>query len=211
MISIIIPTYNRAHLLTTRAIPSILAQTVTDWECHVVGDGTDEETRAAMAGVIAGDDRFRFTNLKRQAYPEGSRWGFWGLLGLEALNHGLDTAQGDWIAVLNDDDEFTKDHHETLLTLAGRHEGVDFVYGKSVTPWGQEYGTWPPGDGALTQGSYLYRGRARDYRYDLDCLTDRALNGDADMWTRMYAGGVSFSRTGHVVHRYYPSSSRSES
>lgn len=206
-VSVIIRTHNRPDLLMSRAIPSVRAQTETDWECHVIGDGTDDVTVAAMEDLVALDSRFRFTNLPRQQYPGEDRWVMWGLLGLEALNHGLDTAKGDWISVLDDDDEFVPRHHEILIKAA-LAKNVDFAYGVSITPWGQEYGTWPPGDGALTQGSYVYRGEAREFRYDLDCLTERGLNGDADMWTRMYQQGVTFTNIRNVVHHYFPSVSR---
>lgn len=190
-----------------RALPSVKSQTHVDWECHVIGDGTDDVTEAAMTELCMADRRFRFTNLPRQEYPEGDRWGHWGLLGLVAQNYGLDHATGDWIAMLDDDDEFLPRHHEILIAAA-KAKDADFAYGRSITPWGQEYGSWPPGDGALTQGSYVYRRKAKDFRYDLNCLRDRALNGDADMWTRMYQQGVKFVQVRDVVHHYYPSSSR---
>jgi hypothetical protein len=63
---------------------------------------------------------------------------------------------------------------------------------------------WPPGDGQLANGAYVYRGAAREYRYDMDCRS-RGRTGDADMWIRMYEGGVTFALIPDVVHRYYPS------
>ena len=201
MISVIIPTYNRCALLMGRAIPSVLAQTVTDWEAHIVGDGTDAETCEAMAALCASDPRFRFTNLPHQEYPT-DKWHRWALVGLASLNHGLDTARGEWIAVLGDDDEWTPDHHETLLRVADC-TGADHVYGVSVAPTGQRWGAWPPGDGQLANGANLYRA-SLGYRYDLACTT-RGRTGDADLWLRMVADGVRFAMTDQIVHHYYPS------
>lgn len=204
MISIIVPTYNRTDLLMTRAIPSILAQTNPDWECHVIGDGTDQATVEAMADLISRDGRFRFTNLPHADYGDGD---IWGLIGLPSLNHGLDAATGDWISVLADDDSYTSDHNAVLVRSA-IEQGVDFCYGVSESPRGQRWGAWPPGDGQIANGAYVYRGAARGYRYDMRCLQDRGLNGDADMWIRMYEGGVKFGIIDKVVHHYFPSAER---
>ena len=192
-----------------RALPSVKAQTYTDWDCHVIGDGTDDVTEAAMTELCMADRRFRFTNLPRQQYPEGTRWDNWGLLGLVALNYGLDHARGGWIAVLDDDDEFLPRHHEDLIAAAVARD-ADFAYGRSITPWGQEYGSWPPGDAAIAQGSYVYRRKAMEYRYDLNCVAERGLNGDADLWTRMFAEGVRFTMISDLVHHYDPAAARKD-
>ncbi len=205
-VSVIVPTYNRPDLLMGRAIPSILAQTDQDWECHVIGDGTDADTCLRMGELCKEDRRFRFTNLPHHDYvDEGA--GIWGIIGLPALNHGLDTARGDWISVLADDDAYTPDHNEVLVREA-EARGVDFCYGISESPRGQRWGAWPPGDGQIANGAYVYRGRAREYRYDMRCLHDRGRNGDADLWIRMYEGGVTFALLPRVVHHYEPSAER---
>jgi glycosyltransferase involved in cell wall biosynthesis len=214
MISVIIPTYNRPGLLMDRAIPSILAQTNPDWECLVVGDGTDEGTVAVMEDLCRNDKRFRFWNLAHDIYPEGhidldNKRGpaGWGLYGLTALNYGLDFARGEWVSVLNDDDEKTPDNHEVLLAEAGR-SGADFVWGMSDTykgdppkVTGQLYGQPFLGESKVTQGSYIYR-RSLEFRYRRDCL-ERGQNGDADMWERMREAGVKHSFIPQIVHHYY--------
>lgn len=205
LISVIIPTYNRPDLLLHRAIPSVMAQSVTDWELLVVGDGTDDLTVIAMDALCRDDPRVRFWNLPRPPYPaEHER--AWPIYGLAALNFGLDHAQGEWIAVLGDDDEFTSDHHRILLDCADQ-TGAEHVYGVSNTIkggrfTGQQYGAWPPGDGQLANGANLYL-RSLDYRYDLRCYEDRGLTGDADLWLRMVASDVKFAFTPKVVHYYH--------
>jgi glycosyltransferase involved in cell wall biosynthesis len=183
-----------------RCLPSIIAQTNQDFECIVVGDGTDEATTAAMLALCARDGRFRYENLPHAG-------GEWGTIGLAALNRGLDMATGDWISVLADDDAYTPDHNE-FLTADAERRGVDFCYGIAESPRGQRWGAWPPGAGNIANGAYVYRGRARDYRYDVNCIRDRGRNGDEDMWIRMFEEGVSFAFTPRVVHRYEPSAER---
>lgn len=206
LISAILPTYNRPDLLMGRALPSVLNQTVPDQEIIVVGDGTDDETVRQMADLMRFHENIRFWNLPHFDYPEDHEKA-WGLYGLAALNHGLDMATGEWIAVLGDDDEWTPDHHSILLEVAAA-TGADHVYGISSTikngvATGQMYGAYPPGDGQLANGANLYR-RSLNYRYDLNCW-DRGLTGDADLWTRMAADGVKFHFVQQIVHKYHRS------
>jgi glycosyltransferase involved in cell wall biosynthesis len=205
LVSVIIPTYNRADLLVNRALRSVYDQ--TRWheqEIIVVGDGTDQATVEAVAEEQRYHEELRFWNLPHYDYPE-DQTERWGLVGLAALNFGLDQAQGDWIAVLGDDDEFTLNHHQVLLEAAER-SGADHVYGISETykngaKTGQQYGSWPPGDAAFCNGANLWR-RSLGYRFALDCW-DRGRTGDADMWIRMREDGVKFHFEPQVVHHYH--------
>lgn len=202
LISVIVPTYNRTRLLMDRCLPSVFRQTVQDFEVLVVGDGTEQETVDELSEHT--DERLWFWNLPHAEYPD-EPLDRWGVIGLPALNFGLDQARGEWIAVIADDDEWTPDHHATLLVAAER-SGADHVYGISETykdgrPTGQRYGAWPPGDGQFCNGANLYRS-SLGYRYDLACRS-RGLNGDADLWHRMHDDGVSFHFEPTVVHRYH--------
>lgn len=198
LVSVLVPTYNRTKLLTERCLPSIVNQTHQDLDILVIGDGTEQETVDAMAEWTERDPRIRFWNLPHQQYPEdlGQKW---CVLGLEAMNFGLDNAKGEWISALADDDEWELDAIESLLA---KTEGVDFVYGKSITPGGQMYGYWPPSAMNFTDGSYVYR-NGMGYRYDPACIS-RGLPEDGDLWIRMIEGGVKFAFLNKIVMRYYP-------
>ncbi len=91
--SVIIPTFNRAHLLA-KAIQSVLDQTFTDWELIVVDDGSTDETAAVVRSF--GDGRIRYffkDNEERSA----------------ARNHGIEHSCGIFISFLDDDDHYLKD------------------------------------------------------------------------------------------------------
>lgn len=204
-VSAIIPTYYRNDLLFGRALASVLRQTRPVDEILVVADGMEGEKLREL------EERYRrlqseteipllLWNIERPEYP-GDAGSLWSVQGWKARNHGLDHAHGDWIAPLDDDDEWTDDHVEVLLRAVEEH-GVDFAYGKAVTPTGQGYGYWPPSGMNFTDGSQLYR-RDLGYRYDPECLS-RWLPADADLWNRMVAGGVRFTFVPQLVHRYYP-------
>lgn len=202
-IDVVIPTYRRAELLRTRSIPTILGQTLTDWRLHVVGDGTDDDTEAVVASFA--DPRIRFTNIERQTYPADAHQA-WGVSAVNALNHGWDTADAEWLWILGDDDELAPHAFATLLGAAER-TGKDVVYG--IAEWWNQHGSmgvlqgaWPPGRGAIADGAVIRR-TSLPYRYGADSYERAGMEADSDIWTRMVAGGVRFLFVPKVVHRYW--------
>lgn len=99
-VSIITSTYNRSGLLR-RAIDSVRAQRgAPPWEMCIVGDCTPDDTEAVVAGY--GDERLRFYNLPEKSPPRAH--------GAIAKNWGVfRMARGEWIAYLDDDDEYHPD------------------------------------------------------------------------------------------------------
>jgi glycosyltransferase involved in cell wall biosynthesis len=92
LVSVVIPTHNRAYCLP-EAIDSALQQTYPNVEVVVVDDGSTDETPAMMAQRYGSDARVRYV---RQA-KSGTN---------VARNHGLRTARGEMIALLDSDDAF---------------------------------------------------------------------------------------------------------
>jgi glycosyltransferase involved in cell wall biosynthesis len=64
LISIIIPTYNRASFIP-ETIESIVSQTYKDWECIIVDDGSTDDTEKVITNFQNKDSRIKF--LKRPA------------------------------------------------------------------------------------------------------------------------------------------------
>lgn len=56
LISILIPCYNRAHLIS-ETLESIQNQTYTHWECIVVDDGSTDKTIEVVQNFVANDSR----------------------------------------------------------------------------------------------------------------------------------------------------------
>ena len=90
-VSVIIPTYNRAHLLD-RAIESVLDQTYQDFEIIVVDDASVDETEEVV--ISFADDRINY--IRHQKNKGGS----------SARNTGIKAAKGEFIAFLDSDDEW---------------------------------------------------------------------------------------------------------
>jgi len=60
LVSVIIPTYNRAHLIS-RAIASVLNQTYPNFELLIVDDGSTDNTGAVVASFA--DPRISYYKL----------------------------------------------------------------------------------------------------------------------------------------------------
>lgn len=90
-VSIIIPTYNRAHLLG-RAIQSVLNQTYKDFELIVVDDGSTDNTEQIVRSFS--DERIRYVRHKKNKGVAAAR------------NTGIKTARGEYMAFQDSDDEW---------------------------------------------------------------------------------------------------------
>lgn len=102
MISIIIPTYNRAKLLP-RAIESVLKQTFQDFELLVVDDGSTDNTKEVVIKYARNDTRVIY--IKQENSGGASR----------PKNTGIKKARGEYIAILDSDDEWMSDKLEFQL------------------------------------------------------------------------------------------------
>jgi glycosyltransferase involved in cell wall biosynthesis len=90
-VSVVIPTFNRANLLPT-AIRSVLDQTFQDFEILLVDDGSSDST----PDIVKGFDDARLQYI-RHAEPRG---------GAAARNTGILHSSGEYVAFLDDDDEW---------------------------------------------------------------------------------------------------------
>ena len=90
MVSIVIPTYNRAYCLG-RTIDSVIDQTCTDWEALIIDDGSTDDTRRFIAERYGHDPRIRYIY---QANGGVSH----------ARNTGIRESKGTHVAFLDSDD-----------------------------------------------------------------------------------------------------------
>jgi glycosyltransferase involved in cell wall biosynthesis len=110
-VTVIIPTYNRAHFLP-ECLDSLLAQTVPVAEIIVVNDGSTDDTLEALA-----PHRDRVVYLEK---PNGGK--------ASALNVGLARASGEFIWICDDDDLSLPDALEIHLTAIANNPVADFTY-----------------------------------------------------------------------------------
>lgn len=119
LVSVIIPTFNRAHLIG-ETLDSVLAQTYTNWECIVVDDGSTDNTEQVVLNVIKEDSRFRiFKRLKSK--PKGAN---------TCRNIGLAEAKGDYVMFFDSDDVMTPDHLDVKMQTIFSQQ-ADYIITKS--------------------------------------------------------------------------------
>jgi glycosyltransferase involved in cell wall biosynthesis len=210
LVTVRIPTYGSTDLLVERALPSVLNGSYENVEVLVCSDGPQPHARAAVEAID--DPRLRYLELpERPAYPQGAR-AFWRTAGIEALNHSLDAARGDFIAPLDHDDAFTR-HHVAHLLEAVRRSGADFVFGRGMMEHEDGYWTsigWMPlQHGGVLHGSVMYSRRLGHYRYDRDCwLIDEP--GDWNLWRRMAQADAHVVRLDEPVVMHFREGSSME-
>ncbi len=113
LVSVVIPTRNRPSLVM-RAVNSALRQSYKELEVIVVVDGPDTPSNEVLQQIQ--DSRIRVIPL---AEPVG---------GSNARNIGADNARGQWVAFLDDDDEWLTPKIECQIAAAASYQGS---------------GTWP--------------------------------------------------------------------
>jgi glycosyltransferase involved in cell wall biosynthesis len=206
LISVYIPTYNRADILLSRAVPSVLAQTYQNFELIIVGDCCSDDTSSKVKSIQ--DQRIRFVNLssRKNRYPDEVEL-HWLAGPVVPANAALELVRGRWIARIDDDDYWTPDHLEKLLRFAseGRYEFVSsmceferyqqvevhqgthavdpyFIPGVTTDPFSPKLGA--------TQ-TWLYRSYLRFMRYNIDCWR-KSWNrvNDLDLSVRIYRAGA---------------------
>jgi glycosyltransferase involved in cell wall biosynthesis len=204
-VSVIIATYQRPELLLERSIPSVLAQTHTDWELHVVGDGCTEETLGSMGDITRLDSRIRFTNRPRPEYPP-NELDAWHVSGSHAWNYGLDTARGEYICLLADDDEYHPEFIEAMLSAIIENDaGLAWCASEIIKADGSSNGFLgvqePLRFGGQSGGEFMWR--RNDTRFDPECWMDGEPN-DWNFFRRMLEAGVKPVHVRRALYRYYP-------
>jgi len=104
LISIIIPTFNRAQLIC-ETLNSIISQTYPSWECIIVDDGSTDNTEEVVESYCAKDSRFKF--FKR---PEDLLKG-----PNTCRNYGFEKSKGEFIQWFDSDDLYFPHAMETYI------------------------------------------------------------------------------------------------
>jgi len=116
LVSIIIPTYNRAHLIG-ETLDSVLAQTYQHWECIVVDDGSTDNTSELLKDYCAKDARFQY-HQRPFDRPKG---------GNSCRNYGFELSKGDLIQWFDSDDLMYPKLLDLKLDKFNADSKIDFI------------------------------------------------------------------------------------
>ncbi len=118
LISIIIPTFNRANVIG-RAIKSVLSQSYGNFELIIVNDGSTDNTGEVIASFK--DKRIRYI---KHITNQGQNL---------SLNTGVREAVGQYVAFLDSDDEWLPLFLEKLILSFNKDQSLGAVYSRA---WG---------------------------------------------------------------------------
>ncbi len=110
-VSVVVPAYNRAATIDN-CLRSVQAQTHQDWEAIVVDDGSRDGTPEVVAQLAREDSRIRLIRRDRNRGAQAAR------------NVGIRSAQGNWIAFLDSDDQFLPHSLEARLEVAKKEKAL---------------------------------------------------------------------------------------
>lgn len=204
IISIILPTYNRADLIP-RAIQSVLAQTFPHFELVIIDDGSTDETEKVVSQFS--DSRIRYFWQENQERSI-------------ARNHGLALSQGKLISFLDSDDEFLPGKLEAQVNILNNSPAVGITIGgrilvdssgntiSSIHPWGSysedtlssSLKPWLL-SGPACIGSELVRREWLEKIGGFD--TDLKMIEDVDLWFRLMKNGCKMKWTKIDVLKQY--------
>ncbi len=129
LISIIIPTYNRADLLH-ETLESFIGQTHENWECLIVDDGSTDTTVEVIKNYTVKDKRFKLLSRppNRQKGANACR------------NYGFEQSSGVFINWFDSDDIAAPEFLEQKLQLLKNHPEIDMAacYGERFYDDGRE-------------------------------------------------------------------------
>lgn len=120
LVSIIIPTYNRAHLIG-ETLNSIISQTYTNWECIIIDDGSTDNTYELVVKYCLKDHRIQCIR-RPENIAKGAN---------ACRNYGFERSIGFYTKWFDSDDIMLPDHLETLITTL-ETKNVDFVVGDCI-------------------------------------------------------------------------------
>lgn len=198
-VSVVMSTYNRTDRLK-RAIKSVVDQSFTDWELIVVDDCSTNSPEPIISSF--NDDRIKFIRLDKNFGTD-----------TKPKNVGILASSGEYVAFLDDDNEFKPDHLLVLVKELDRDSKISVVYGdrycvSEIEGQPSNIGVKSNFNGDLLMSQnfidtsdVLVRKQAL---FDVGGFDERYQKYiDWNLWVRLYKYGHDFRRVPLVITNYY--------
>jgi len=160
LVSVVIPTYNRAHLVE-RAVRSVLSQSFSNLEVIVVDDASTDGTREQVFALKQADPRLLYLRHETNRGAQAAR------------NTGIRAANGNYIAFLDSDNEWLPSKLERQMSLFinnGREIKPGVVY--AGFKWQYDDGR-PSTEQTPRFKGYIYKEALREWIADTSTLVVR--------------------------------------
>jgi len=185
-VSIVIPTYNRAHLIS-KTIDSVLEQSIQDIEVIIVDDFSSDFE--ALEKVVEGYNNPKVSLLRHKVNLHGSA----------ARNTGIKAAKGEFLALLDSDDiwpsnkleECIKVELESNEVLYSQLQNADGVFPLSPIKENEKVGDYLFTNNGCMQTSTLFMHLSLAQQVLFDETLKRFQ--DFDFVIRLQAAGAKFS------------------
>lgn len=117
LVSIVIPTYNSEEYIS-KAIESVIEQEFQDWELLIIDDGSTDKTKEIVKVKYLRDPNIHF--IKRPDYKtKGAN---------SCRNIGIENAKGKYVAFLDSDDEWKRNHLKNCFLFAEKKRDFNASY-----------------------------------------------------------------------------------
>ena len=132
-VSVIVPVYNVEQYIE-KCLLSIKDQTLTDFECLIINDGTKDNSVEVAKRVVGDDSRFKFFDKENGGLSD-------------ARNFGIEKASGEYLCFIDSDDYIAPDLLELTYKMGKENDSdivcFDMYYvnedGSLEYSWGSNY------------------------------------------------------------------------
>ena len=132
-VSVIVPVYNVEQYIE-KCLLSIKNQTLTDFECLIINDGTKDASIEVAKIVVGNDKRFKFFDKENGGLSD-------------ARNYGIEKANGEYLCFIDSDDYIAPDLLELTYNMGKENDSdivcFDMYYvnedGSLEYSWGSNY------------------------------------------------------------------------
>jgi glycosyltransferase involved in cell wall biosynthesis len=195
LVTVVITTHNRVSLLQ-RAINSVLAQSYKNIQIIIVDDGSIDNTEELVHGYMK-----RYENIKYIKHEKA-------LGGNAARNSGIRAADGEFIAGLDDDDEFTPNRIEVLMNSYSDEYSLITSRAIKVTKTNKQKTKYVPEVNLDTMLNFNAIGNQvlvkKEYIIGAGFFDENLIRcQDYDMWLRIiekYGKAKSINKVTQIIH-----------